>query len=283
MTTEDAVSLEAQSGGTEVTSNPERAGAMPPGLRRIGWTVLLACLLVVPSRASAQTGDGWTVDLFPLYFWATSLSGDLEAGPATVPIDLNFSQAAENLGGAFSFHFEARRGRWGTLADLNFIRLQTDAEFSIANRPVAGNLELDNIMFEAGASYLISDPVQLALIGGLRTYTLSPKIGLSTGSGSATPVHATLTSPNAFVGVTLRPRLSDRWRFVSRADIGGGDARLTWSAEAGLDFHFKPWGSVVFGYKALNIDVEYEDQVVRKYDVMHQGPFVAMGVHWGRR
>lgn len=261
----------------------ERTDVMLPGFRRIGWLALLLCLLGAPTRAAAQSADTWTIDVFPLYLWATSLNGDLNAGPATVPIDLNFSQAAENLGGAFSFHFEARRGRWGALADLNFIRLQTDAEFSVANRPVAGNLELDNVLFEAGGSYIVNEPVQFAVIGGVRTYTLSPKIGISTSSGGATPVDASLTSPNAFAGVIFRPRLSDRWTLVSRADIGGGDANLTWSVEAGLGVHFKPWGSVAFGYKALSIDMDYDDKVVRTYDVVHHGPFVAMGLHWGRR
>jgi hypothetical protein len=83
--------------------------------------------------------------------------------------------------------------------------------------------------------------------------------------------------------VTLRPRLSEKWAFISRADIGGGDANLTWTAEAGLDFRFKPWGSVAFGYKGLGIDVEYDDQVVRRYDVVHHGPFFALGLHWGSR
>lgn len=96
-------------------------------------------------------------------------------------------------------------------------------------------------------------------------------------------VDESVTSPNAFVGVTLRPKLSDQWRFISRADIGGGDANLTWTAEAGLDFRFKPWGSLAFGYKGLGIDVEYDDKVVRKYDVVHHGPFVALGMHWGNR
>jgi hypothetical protein len=244
----------------------------------------LAAALLLPREAAAQPTDGWKVDLYPLYFWAMSLNGDISVRSANVPIDLAFSDAAENLAGAFSFHLEASKGRWGALADLNFLRLSTDAEFTVAGRPVSGDFELDNVMFEAGVSYLAHPPSALAIVGGVRTYTISPKVAFTAaGGGGATPVDGSVTSPNAFVGVTVRPRISEKWAFISRADVGGGDANLTWSAEAGLDFRFKPWGSLAFGYKGLGIDVDYDDKVVREYDVVHHGPFFALGFHWGGR
>lgn len=245
--------------------------------------VAVAAAYGAPAHAQTQTSDGWRVDVVPLYLWATSLNGDIGAVPGTVPIDLNFEQAAENLGGAFSFHLEASRGRWGTLVDLNFIRLETDADFTVVGRPVVGTLELENAIFEAGASYLASESAQLAIIGGLRAYTLSPRIGFATTVGGATPIDKSITSPNAFVGVTLRPKLSDRWTLITRADIGGGDANVTWSAEAGLGVRVKPWIGLAFGYKGLGIDVEYGDKVVRKYDVVHHGPFFGIDLHWGTR
>ena len=243
----------------------------------------MALAYVSPAHAQTSPSDSWKIDFVPLYLWATSLGGKLGAGPATLPVDLDFKQAAENLSGAFSFHLEASRGRWGLLADLNFIKLETDADFTVAGHPAAGNLELGNVIFEAGASYLVGPSPQLAIIGGLRTYTLSPKIGFTTAVGGATPVDETITSPNAFVGVTLRPKLSSRWTLITRADIGAGDANVTWSAEAGFGVRFKPWLGLAFGYKGLGIDVEYDDKVVRKYDVVHQGPFVGMDLHWGGR
>lgn len=245
------------------------------------FILAMALAFVAPVHAQTRSSDGWKVDFVPLYFWAMSLTGDIDVGPATIPTDLNFQQAAENLGGAFSFHLEASRGRWGVLADLNVIRLETDADFTVAGRLVTGNLELGNAIFEAGASYLASEQAQLAIIGGLRTYTLSPKIGFSGAAGDATPVDERITSPNAFVGVTLRPKLSSRWTLITRADIGGGDANVTWSAEAGLGVRLKRWIGLAFGYKGLAIDVQYDDKVVRKYDVVHHGPFAGMDFHWG--
>jgi hypothetical protein len=206
-------------------------------------------------------------------------------GPATVPVFLEFSDAADNLGGASSFHVEAARGRWGLLADLNFIRLASSAQFRVGPlRDVEGDFELDNVMFEAGGLYLLSRDRGLGIIGGLRTYTLSPKVQF-TGSlgGAASPIDESRTSPNAFVGLVFRPRLSERWTFISRADVGGGDADLTWSAVAGLGYRFKPWGSLEFGYKGLGIDMQGGGRGLREYDVTHYGPIMGIRFHWGGR
>jgi hypothetical protein len=89
---------------------------------RLAVPAALVVALFSPAPAYAQSGEDWRVDFVPLYFWANSLSGNFSAGPATLPIALDFSKAKDNLGGAFSFHLEVSKGRWGTFADLNFIR-----------------------------------------------------------------------------------------------------------------------------------------------------------------
>jgi hypothetical protein len=243
----------------------------------------LVLICVAPARAAAQQRDEWQVSFVPLYFWATELDGQLSAGPATVPVFLEFADAADNLGGAFSFHFEATKGRWGLLTDLNFIKLASSADFAVDPvSDVEGDFELDNVMFELGALYLLNEARGFALIGGLRAYTLAPKIQFTGSLGAQiAPVDDSHTSPNAFGGVVLRPRINDKWTFIGRADIGGGDADLTWSAVAGLEYRFKAWGGLEFGYKALGIDVRGGDRNLREYDVTHYGPIFGLRFHWG--
>jgi hypothetical protein len=241
-------------------------------------------LAIAPGKAAAQSTDGWQFSVVPFYFWATELDGRISAGPVTVPVFLEFSDAADNLGGAFSFHFEAVRGRWGVLADLNFIRLSSSADFAVGPQavPVTGDFELDNVMFEVGGLFLLNEPKRFGVIGGLRTYTLSPAISFSGPAAGATPIDASETSPNAFVGVVFRPPISDRWTFISRADIGGGDANLTWSAVAGVEYRLWSWGGIEFGYKALGIDVEGGSEDLREYDMTHYGPIFGLRLHWGQ-
>lgn len=137
-------------------------------------------------------------------------------------------------------------------------------------------------MFEAGVIYLVNPKRRFGILGGLRTYTLSPKVTFTGPAGGATPIDGSETSTDGFAGFVFRPKLNEKWTLISRADIGGGTADLTWSAVLGLEYRFKPWGSLDFGYKGLGIDVKKTGDVVREYDVTHYGPIVGLGLHWGR-
>ena len=250
-------------------------------VRALSALSIMALCLGAPRPVAAQQSDAWEFSLVPLYFWAMELDGHLTAGPATVPIFLEFADAADNLGGAFSFHFEASKGRWGVLTDLNFIQLSSSAPFTVGGLTIERGFELDNIMFELGGSYLVNPNAGLGVVGGLRTYTLSPKIGFGTDSAGVTPIDTSETSANAFVGVVLRPRISEKWTFIGRADVGAGGADFTWSALAGIEYRFKSWGGLEAGYKALGIDVTGGDQELREYDVTHYGPIFGLRFHWG--
>lgn len=255
--------------------------------RRLIMTLTLVCAALTPRAAAAQQQDGWTFSLVPLYFWMSELDGRMTAGPVTVPILLEFSQAKDNLAGAFSFHFEAGKGRWGVMTDLNFIKLATNATFAVGpsgGLAVAGDAELDNVMFEGGVIYLVNPDRRFGILGGVRTYTLSPKITFSGPAGGATPIDGSKTSVDGFAGFAFRPRFNEKWALISRADIGAGMADLTWSAVLGLEFRFKTWGSLDFGYKALGIDFKTDDAAaVREYDVTHYGPILGLRLHWGAK
>jgi hypothetical protein len=185
------------------------------------------------------------------------------------------------------------------LSDLGFLRLSTESTFALPpvvagpGRSVTGDLTLDNIVFEAGASYLVLPEPDLSIIGGLRTYTMSPKIEFAAGSLSVAPVDTSCTAVNGFAGLMYRPKLSNRLYFVSRADIGGGDG-MTWSGTVALQFQFNRRSGILFGYRALGVDVGDTGTAATwpgsgsagpavEYDVTHYGPIVALNLRWGGR
>jgi hypothetical protein len=253
--------------------------------RLIGHLVTATLVVVagMPRTASAQQNDGWQFSVVPLYFWAANLDGRMAAGPVDVPVSLEFADAADHLAGAFSFHFEVARGGWAGFADLNFISLESSAPFVVGPLTVSGDLELDNTVFEAGAIYLVVPERRLGIIAGMRTYTLAPSIAFNGAGAGAAPVDTSETSVNAFGGVVFRPQITSKWTFVGRADLGGGEADLTWSAVAGLAYQYTSWGSLEFGFKALGIDQDGGDRDLREYDVTHYGPIVGLNVRWGQR
>jgi hypothetical protein len=248
-------------------------------IRLLKALMAVAITAGAPASAAAQQ-DEWQVSAIP-YLWLTDLDGELSAGSVTVPVLLKFADAVDHLAGAFSFHLEASRGRWGVMTDLNFIRLSSSSTIAVAGRPIEGTFELDNVMFEMGGSYLLQESARFGVIAGLRTYTVSPKVEFSASNAGGTLIDKSETSPNAFVGFILRPNISDKWIFIGRGDIGGGDADLTWSGVLGFEYRVAPWGGLEVGYQGLGIDIKSDDRIVRDYQVIHHGPIFGFRFHWG--
>ena len=247
--------------------------------------VLLGSLTAQP--ASAQQSDSWRVSVAPFYFWATSLDGEIATRAGTVPVFLSFDDATDSLAGAFSFHFEAEKNRFGMFTDLNFLRLSTEAAFTLQGplaMTVNGDADIDSTFFEAGASYRLSDTTNVAVIGGLRTYTLSSQIEFRTANVVLTPIDASRTAVSAFAGVQYRPALSEKFSLISRADIGGGSG-MSWSSMLGFECRPKPWAGLVAGYNAVGVEfgTEEDDKPIRKVDLTYYGPFVGLNLHWGGR
>lgn len=255
----------------------------------VGGTVAILLAGAVPT-ASAQGADGWEVNLAPLYFWASSMSGSMLVAQRSVPVFMDFGTAASNLSGIFTFEGDARRGRFGLLGDIAFVRLGTDAIFTLrgpAAKSVAGHLEMDNVIGEIGGSVYLTH--HLSAIGGIRTYTLSPRIDFSGSAASLPAIDVSKTNVDGFGGVIFRPRLSPHWWLFTRADLGAGQSTFTWSSTAVLEYRFKPFAGISFGYKALGIDTgettlpsqQLTTSVPTHFRVTHYGPLVAGTFHWG--
>jgi hypothetical protein len=264
--------------------------------RRVVAAAMLG-LLLGPRPAAAQTTDAWEVNFAPLYVWASEISGEVSVNRATAPVFMSFADAVDNLSGIFTFHLDARKGRWGFLTDVGFVRLSTQSQATIPgllptapNRLVTTDLELGNTIFEGGASYLVSRARDFSIIGGLRTYTMSPGMTFTGAASQVAPVDGSQTAANAFVGFMFRPRLSEKWTLVSRADIGGGSG-FTWSGTAALQFQMTRHAGLMFGYRGLGVDTGEvgsastlppgSGEPAINFHRTHYGPIVAMNLRWG--
>ena len=243
--------------------------------------------VLVPPPASAQQSDDWKVSFAPLYLWAARTNGDIATRAGTVPVFMTFDDALDKLAGAFSFHVEARKNRLGIFGDLDFVRLSTGSTFTLQG-PLAltvnGDADFNQTIVEAGASYHLSESerTDFAVIGGVRTFTVSSGIEFSTANVSVTPIDANRTAVYGFAGATYRPQLSEKFTLLSRADIGGGSG-LTWSALAGVEFLPIRWLGIDVGYKGLGVDFgkETDGKTIRQVDMTFYGPIFGVNFHWG--
>ena len=122
------------------------------------------------------------------------------------------------------------------------MRLSTDVSYTvpIINAPIAGTLQLDQILFNGKMTYEVKPGTRFLLVGGIRTLTMSPNAHF-TGpvGGQLADIDVSATHVAGVAGFSYRPRLGDRVMLLTQADIGGGSA-FTWSAGGGVEFLIKP-------------------------------------------
>jgi hypothetical protein len=254
-------------------------------------SIAVCVLLAAPAVTFAQS-DKWEVDVAPLYFWAATTDGNVAInGTGNIPVYMDFADAKSKLAGAFSFHGEAHRGRWGVLGDINFIRLSTDTNYTtpILNAPIGGTFQFDQIIFNGKTTFEVNPGSKFHLVGGVRTLTMSPNAHF-TGpvGGQLADIDISTTNVAGVGGFIYRPRLSDRVLLLTQADIGGGSA-FTWSAGGGIELLIKPSIGLAVGYNALHIDT---GNVPRsgsgpvndaQYTVTQYGPAFSLTFHWSEK
>ncbi len=268
---------------------PRPVAKTPAALTCLCALLVAVCgTMLTPAPAFAQS-DKWEVEVAPLYFWAARLDGDIGVNDRNVPVFLKFDDALDKLAGSFALHVGAQKGRWGLLADVFFLRLETDATFTTPVVPleIKGEADLGSTIVEAGMTWAVTPGSPLSLVGGLRTFTLSPTLTLTGGPFQRTVIDTSKTAVGAFGGVTFRPKLGDRVQFLSRADLGGGQA-FTWSATLGFEYRFTSWLGAVAGYKAFGIDtgeVATDGRLVERveYSTVQYGPVVSLTFHWAQK
>jgi hypothetical protein len=247
-------------------------------MRRFGKTwffVTLVLLVAGASSVSAQGSDEWEFQLAPLYLWAVDLGGTMTVMGEEAPFEVKFADAAENLEATFTVHFEASKGKWGFLADVSWLDLGGEVPLPAPlpqTDPVVG-IDFQQTMVEVGAFYRFA--AETSIVFGARYSSLDPKVTLPTEA----VIDPSQSWTDAFVGLMWRPRISNRWSFSGRLDIGTGGSDVTVNAAAIFDWRIGRFTALMFGYRYL--DTDYEDSGAGfAYDASQQGPLAALRFFW---
>lgn len=260
-------------------------------IRRSVLTVACAVPLLLASSRAASAQSEWQADLAPLYGWFATTSGNVAVNAAgNIPVYMDFADAKDKLAGIFSFHGEVRRGRWGVIGDVFFIRLSTDVDYTVSalNAPVTGTFKLDETLVDGQVTWQVHPSQPFHLVGGVRTATMSPTVHF-TGpvGGTLADLNPSQTKAAAVGGFVYRPKLGKHAVLLTRADIGGGSA-FTWSAMGGVELLVKPWLGLAAGYNVLAFDTGSVPKggatPVKdlEFTVTQYGPVFALTFHVGR-
>jgi hypothetical protein len=248
------------------------------------WTsaaVLVAGLMfaAIGSSAQAQTNsaksDSWTFGLTP-YVWLAGLEGDVATIAALPPIsvDAGFDDIIENIDFTLMVAAEARRGRFGLLADISYLSLSVEGD-TPGTLFDGGEIESETLFATFAGAYrtLESDHVDLDLLAGLRLWYVETEIDLDAGLLPGQGVEDDEFWADPIIGLRANAALGHRFFLTGTADIGGFgvSSDFTWQVLGTLGYEFNDWFAARVGYRHL--DVDYEDDGFL-WDVAMSGPIL---------
>ena len=221
---------------------------------------LASLLILAAGPVHAQSND-WSYRA-TVYGWLSGLSSTIDAPRGSVSTDLSFSDVLDNLQMAAFASFEARRGNWGYIADLNYTDLSSSRDTPVGILYSSADVDSKMTIFAGYAAYRLVDGPNgfLDLAPGFRAYSLDLDVKIN---GAAAPSLSYSSSQNWFdavIGLRGGVPISDRWSARGFADVGGfgiGDSsELSWQVGGFVNCAFNETWSADVGYRYLSIEKE---------------------------
>lgn len=259
-----------------------------------GMCGLLAASGVVaePLARDWQDENNWRYSITGYAFLPASTEGTSTVAGTNVVLDLDLGDALDLLDGALAGRFEAWKGDYGLIADLNYVDLGANGTFSLPtpmNPSLTVDADIQQFWLGLLGSYRVVNTTygsrgnrfSFDLQGGLRYNELKQEIVVTT-PGPIPVLGGTESWWEPVIGGRAVWELSDRWSAALAADFGGfgaGGNDLQVGVNAGLRLSSGKQGSFRFGYRFYSIDFSTtRPDGEFAYDVQQHGPYI--GYTW---
>ncbi len=240
-----------------------------------------------------EAEDRWQFSLAPLFLWGMSIDGEATSQGQTLPLELDFKDdVLENMSTAFTFHFEARRGRWGLFAEYQLAELDPSISQVIPGRATANaDITFKTQMGELGGAYAFynSGRTRWEVIAGARwtDHDVDVDLQVSPVPPPGAPIAPTIPVSiedgddwlDGFIGARVFTRLGNKWLFTARGDAGTGGSDGVYNAAFQFNYRFAKWGSVLAGYRWMKYDY-FSKSSGYGYNATQQGPLLGLNVLW---
>lgn len=222
--------------------------------------------------------DGWEFRLQP-YGWLTGIDGT--TGPAGFPseIDAGFDDVFDVLEMAAALQFEARRGRWGFMADLFYAELGSSGTLP---GPLQTNVDVDfeQLLGEFVVLYRVNESTDsfVDLYAGVRYNSINLDL-TATSTGTLLPIGGTRSADKSWtdpiIGIRTQWEINPNWYLAAKGDIGGFgvDSDFTWNLQASVGYRFNESVSLEVGYRYF--DTDYSDSGFT-YDIVQSGALIGL-------
>lgn len=249
-----------------------------------------------PATSRAETPDEWHYTA-TIYAWLPDIGGStaFPAGSTGTSVKVTASDILDALNFAFMGAFQAQKGRWGLVTDVNYLDLSASDKRSrnltvgSVELPVGvtakADLSITGWLWTTDATYRVVDKPDytMDLVAGVRLLNLAEdlKWSLSGDIGVIDQKGKSDVSDNlwdAVVGVKGRATFGaeKKWFVPYYIDVGTGDSDLTWLGMAGAGYSFG-WGDVLAVWRYVDYEMPSKDAI---QDLYFNGPAFGVSFHF---
>jgi len=255
---------------SEVTANVDTA--------RVTVPTATAKPINSPETTVPQTvdQDKWQFQFSP-YFWLAGLHGTGGVRNRTTGVDESFRNVFDALNFALMGTFEARKGKFISLTDLEYVSVSDE---KATPGPLFSTVDagFKTFIFDQEVGYrLLEDPekgASLDVLGGARVWHVSTDFEFGAGILPATRIQASRNWVDAVGGLRGKMALSQKMFLTGKIDLGGGGSQFTWQVFAGGGYNLNPKIALIFGYRVLDVDYDKNNFI---YDMNQRGPILGVG------
>lgn len=258
----------------------------PHGAVPITTAVFLAGACLTPAPASAQTAQtaqtapNWRWSVTP-YLWLAGPKGHVAAVPALANggggagFDVTFKDVLSHLSSAFVGKAEVGYGRFGVIADVDYVKLHAKKDIQVGRLPAAGaEAALSSTLATVAAYYRVYDTedANIDLLAGARYNGGKIALNLAGAGGSAAAGDASKSWVDPIVGVRGMIKVSRRGALTGYVDAGAGASQSVWQVLGAYNFAVNRTVTLSAGYRYYAVDFHAANF---KYNLQLGGPLVA--------
>jgi hypothetical protein len=229
-----------------------------------------------PSSPQTVDSDKWQFQFSP-YFWLAGLHGTGGIGNRTTEVDESFSDVFDALNFAFMGTFEARKGKFISLTDLEYVSVSDE---KATPGPLFSTVDAGFKTFifdqEVGYRFLENSAkgASLDVLGGARVWRVKTDLEFGAGILPATRIEGSRSWVDAVGGLRGKMALSEKLFLTGKFDLGGGGSQFTWQVFGGGGYNINPKIALIFGYRVLDVDYDKNNFI---FDMNQRGPIVGIG------
>jgi len=266
---------------------------------KIVFISFVVSIVLFPVISVADEGDDWQFGA-SIYGWFPDITGQTSFAPPNGggDFEVGIDQILENLEFTLMGNFDARKGKWGVMADMIYMDVGNSMsgvrEGTIGNTPIPTDasadvsLNMQSWIWTMAGYYRAHEQTNSSfdLLAGLRYLDVTQDVSWNlTGNVASIPINdrtgdaeAKLENWDGIIGAKGRYAFGkdNRWFVPYYLDVGPGESDLTMQALAGLGYQFR-WGEVVGFWRYLAYDLPSDKAIA---DIDFNGPAIGVAFRW---